>query len=75
MHLSNAPTGLMKGEGYGAGYRYLHDDSAEGMNDCYLPGEMGERVYYEPRDRGEEAEIKDRIERWRRDRDAREGQG
>ncbi len=73
MHLRNAPTGLMKDEGYGAGYRYLHDDGAEGMNDRYLPEEMGGRVYYEPKERGTEAEIKDRLDRWRRTREAREG--
>ncbi len=69
MHLRNAPTGLMKGEGYGAGYRYLHDDEAEGMNDHYLPEEMGGRVYYVPKESGAEAEIKARIDRWREARE------
>ena len=70
MSLRNAPTGLMKGEGYGAGYRYLHDDEAEGMNDTYLPEEISGRIYYEPKESGAEAGIKDRIDRWR---EAREG--
>ena len=73
MPLRNAPTGLMKGEGYGAGYRYLHDDEAEGMNDRYLPEEISGRIYYEPKNRGKEAEIKERVGRWRREREAREG--
>ncbi len=52
MHLRNAPTGLMKDEGYGADYRYAHDDSeAGGMNDSYLPDELAGRVYYEPKKR------------------------
>ena len=73
LHLRNAPTGLMKQEGYGAGYRYAHDDEPEGMNDLYLPDELAGRVYYEPRERGAEAEIRERIERWRRERESRPG--
>jgi putative ATPase len=73
MHLRNAPTDLMKDEGYGAGYRYAHDDSeAEGMNDRYLPEELTGRVYYEPKEQGAEAGIKERIDRWRRERETRE---
>jgi putative ATPase len=72
LHLRNAPTGLMKDEGYGAGYRYLHDDEAEGMNDRYLPEELAGRIYYEPKESGEEAGIKERLERWRRGREERE---
>jgi putative ATPase len=71
LHLRNAATGLMKEEGYGAGYRYAHDDEPEGMNDRYLPDELTGRVYYEPRLRGAEAEIRERLERWRRGRGER----
>ena len=75
LHLRNAPTGLMKDEGYGADYRYAHDGGEpEGMNDRYLPDELAGRVYYEPKERGEEAEIKERLDRWRREREAREGE-
>jgi len=73
MHLRNAPTGLMREEGYGAGYRYAHDDEPEGMNDRYLPEELAGRVYYEPKEEGEEARIKERLDRWRREREKREG--
>jgi putative ATPase len=73
LHLRNAPTGLMKEEGYGAGYRYAHDDAPEGMNDRYLPEELAGRVYYEPKEQGAEAEIRERIERWRREREGRAG--
>ena len=72
LHLRNAATGLMKEEGYGAGYRYAHDDEPEGMNDRYLPEELAGRVYYEPTKSGAEAEIRARIERWRKARDKRE---
>jgi putative ATPase len=71
LHLRNAATGLMKEEGYGAGYRYAHDDEPEGMNDRYLPEELAGRVYYEPKERGAEAEIRARVERWRSDRERR----
>jgi putative ATPase len=73
VRLRNAPTGLMKEEGYGAGYRYAHDDEPEGMNDRYLPDELAGKVYYEPKARGREAEIRERIERWRKEREDRQG--
>jgi putative ATPase len=71
MHLRNAVTGHMKEEGYGSGYRYAHTDEPEGMNDRYLPEEISERVYYEPKKSGAEAEIKERLERWREGRERR----
>ena len=71
LHLRNAATGLMKEEGYGAGYRYAHDDEPEGMNDRYLPDDLAGRIYYEPKERGAEGEIRSRLERWRRERDSR----
>ena len=72
MHLRNAVTGLMRDEGYGASYRYAHDDEPEGMNDRYLPDELTGRVYYEPKDRGAEDWIKKRLDRWRKEREERE---
>src|SRR5690606_37956564 len=53
MHLRNAPTALMKGLGYGKGYRYAHDEQdafASGEN--YFPVEMPARRYYHPVPRG-----------------------
>ncbi|ABG04006.1 Recombination protein MgsA [Rubrobacter xylanophilus DSM 9941] len=73
LHLRNAPTGLMREEGYGEGYRYAHDDEPEGMNQRYLPEELRDRVYYRPGDSGEEREIGERLRRWRREREEREG--
>jgi putative ATPase len=72
MRLRNASTDLMRDEGYGAGYRYAHDDEAEGMNDLYLPEKLAGRVYYEPKESGEEKNIKERLDRWRREREERE---
>jgi putative ATPase len=72
MHLRNATTGLMKNEGYGAGYRYAHSDDPEGMNDLYLPEELAGRVYYEPSESGAEKGIKERLDRWRSERKRRD---
>ncbi|MBD0356670.1 MAG: replication-associated recombination protein A [Rubrobacter sp.] len=72
MHLRNATTGLMKNEGYGAGYRYAHSDEFEGMNDRYLPEELAGRVYYKPSESGAEKGIKERLDRWRSERKRRD---
>lgn len=71
MHLRNAPTGLMKDEGYGENYRYAHDDRPEGMNQHYLPEELNSRIYYQPKASGAEAEVKERLDKWRKERDER----
>jgi len=48
LHLRNAVTRLMKAEGYGQGYRYVHDDpNAKGEMSC-LPGSLIGRVYIKP---------------------------
>ncbi|TCJ18435.1 replication-associated recombination protein A [Rubrobacter taiwanensis] len=72
LHLRNAPTGLMKREGYGEGYEYLHAGGVEGMDQRYLPEELAGRIYYDPKESGAEAEIRERISRWRRERQERE---
>ncbi|MGD0184188.1 MAG: replication-associated recombination protein A [Roseiarcus sp.] len=60
----NAPTKLMRGEGYGAGYLYDHDqpDAFSGQN--YWPEALGRRKLYEPVERGFEREIRKRLEYW-----------
>ena len=58
LRLRNAPTGLMKGLGYGKGYRYAHDEEgAFAAGETYFPDEMENRTYYEPVDRGLESSI------------------
>jgi putative ATPase len=67
MHIRNAPTKLMKGLGYGAGYEYDHA-AGEGAfsGQDYFPDDMTERPkFYEPTKRGAEAVIAERLERWR----------
>ena len=63
-HILNAPTKLMRDEGYGAGYEYDHDalDAFSGQN--YFPSEMRKQRFYRPTGRGREAEIGRRLERW-----------
>ena len=65
-HILNAPTGLMKDEGYGEGYRYDHDqpDAFSGQN--YFPEAMEREEFYNPVDRGFERDIKKRLEYWSR---------
>jgi putative ATPase len=58
----NAPTALMKDQGYGAGYDYDHDaeDGFSGQN--YFPDGMKRPVYYQPVERGFERELKRRLD-------------
>ncbi len=60
----NAPTRMMKEEGYGEGYRYDHNepDAFSGQN--YFPEKMGRQSFYEPVERGFERDLKKRLEWW-----------
>ena len=64
LHLRNAVTGLMRGMGYGSGYKYSHDYEGHFEPQDYLPPELSGRRYYEPSDQGSEATIADRLRRW-----------
>ena len=61
LHLRNAPTKLMKGLGYGAGYKHAHQyaDAVTGM-EC-LPPSLAGRELYQPNDRGVEKKISERL--------------
>ncbi len=62
MHLRNAPTGLMKQLGHGAGYRYAHDESdAFAAGERYLPEGMDEPGFYRPVERGLEIRIAEKL--------------
>ena len=62
VHILNAPTNLMKEQGFGAGYAYDHDaeDGFSGQN--YFPDGMKRGIYYTPVDRGFERELKKRVD-------------
>jgi putative ATPase len=63
--LRNAVTGLMKADGYGAGYEYAHDrDDAVTALQC-LPDRLRERRFYRPTERGMEKDLAARIAAWR----------
>ena len=64
LHLRNAVTGLMRGMGYGAGYKYSHDYEGHFEAQEYLPPELSDRKYYQPSDQGSEAAIAERLRRW-----------
>ncbi|HYI08445.1 MAG TPA: replication-associated recombination protein A [Thermoanaerobaculia bacterium] len=71
--IRNAPTKLMKDLGYGSGYAYAHDyeDQTAAM-EC-LPESLKGRRFYEPKDVGAEARIKERLERMREARKRQQG--
>ena len=62
LHLRNAPTKMMKGLGYGKGYQYAHDYEGAIVEQTHLPDALRERRYYAPSERGQEKEIRQRIE-------------
>lgn len=61
LHIRNAPTGLMKGLGYGEGYQYAHNQPEGVAAMSCLPEHLEGRRYYQPTDRGREAAIGERL--------------
>jgi putative ATPase len=68
LHLRNAPTGLMKGLGYGQGYQYAHDVEGKIADMQCLPGNLRDRTYYHPTNEGVEKRIRERMEEIKRRR-------
>jgi putative ATPase len=66
LHLRNAPTGLMKGLGYGQGYQYAHNLEAKVADMQCLPDNLREKIYYEPTNQGVEKRIRERMEEIKR---------
>lgn len=60
----NAPTKLMKQEGYGADYAYDHDAPDAFSGQDYWPDALGRQLFYDPPERGFEREIRKRLEYW-----------
>jgi putative ATPase len=65
LHLRNAPTGLMRGLGHGAGYQYPHDFDEAISDQTYRPELLEGRDYYVASDRGYEARIREYLDRVR----------
>ncbi len=72
-HILNAPTKLMKGEGYGDGYRYDHDEPDAFSGQDYFPQSLGRQTFYDPPERGFERDIRKRLDFWARLRKERGG--
>ena len=72
LHLRNAPTRLMKDEGYGREYIYPHDEPHHIAKQTYLPDRLTGRRFYEPADHAEERRIRERLDWWRRKLDERD---
>jgi putative ATPase len=72
-HILNAPTKLMKSEGYGAGYEYDHnaEDAFSGQN--YFPDAMERQEFYQPTEYGLERRIAERMAEWEKLRKKRSG--
>src|SRR5271155_4911208 len=66
LHLRNAPTGLMKGLGYGKNYQYAHDVEGKVADMQCLPENLRDRVYYRPTSEGIEKRIRERMEEIRK---------
>jgi putative ATPase len=69
LHLRNAPTPLLRELGYGRDYRYPHDEPDAFVAARNLPEPLGEARFYEPTERGREAEIAERLRSWRERRE------
>ncbi len=74
MHLRNAVTGLMRGMGYGEGYRYSHDYDDHFAPMQNLPEALKGRRYYTPSDQGYEPEVAARLRKWWGEREEGETQ-
>ena len=60
----NAPTKLMKDEGYGDAYAYDHDQPDAFSGQDYWPEALGRQVLYQPVERGFEREVRKRLDYW-----------
>ena len=68
LNLRNAPTALMKQQGYGRHYRYAHDEpDAYAQNEDYFPPDYPteRRLFYHPVPRGLEIKIGDKLKQLR----------
>ncbi len=61
-HILNAPTKLMKEQGYGTGYAYDHDAEDGFSGQDYFPESLGRTEFYAPVERGFERDLKKRVE-------------
>jgi len=72
-HILNAPTGMMKEQGYGAGYAYDHDAEDGFSGQDYFPEAMPREAYYQPVERGFERDLAKRLAYFAKLRAKRQG--
>ena len=63
-HILNAPTDLMREQGYGQGYEYDHNNKYGFSGQNYFPENMTRKNFYHPVARGYEKDIQKRLELW-----------
>ena len=61
MNIRNAPTKLMKEQGYGQGYKYSHDYEGNFADQEFLPDEIKGTKLYDPGDNARENELRKRL--------------
>ena len=71
-HILNAPTEMMKDQGYGKGYAYDHDTEHGFSGQNYFPDDMNRQNFYTPKGEGREKAIAERLAWWAK---MREGKG
>ena len=54
----------MKGEGYGSGYAYDHDEPDAFSGQDYWPEALGRQKLYAPTGRGFERDLRERLAYW-----------
>lgn len=74
MVILNAPTKLMKGQGYGDGYIYDHDTPEAFSGQEYFPEKLGRQSFYQPVERGFERDLRKRMDYFARLRAAKSGE-
>ena len=62
----NAPTKMMKGQGYGDGYIYDHDTPEAFSGQEYFPEKIGRQDFYHPVERGFERDLRKRMDYFER---------
>jgi putative ATPase len=72
LHLRNPVTSLMKGMGYGKGYKYAHDHPGHFVKQQNLPDSLQGKRYYIPSDQGYEREVSVRLKAWWQEREERD---
>jgi putative ATPase len=74
-HILNAPTRLMKSEGYGSGYQYDHDAPDGFSGQDYFPEGLERQEFYRPTERGFEKRLAERMAEWGRLKSQRRERG